>query len=188
MSRPNGLEKPFDDDIGGHSLRLGVEVGDDPMPEDRRGDRGHVIAGHARAAIQDGWYVTGDLAKYDDDGFITITDRLARFSKIGGEMVPHQKIEDEIHQILGTSERVCVVTSVPDERKGERLVVLHTAVNGMNPHALSHGLRDRGLPMLWIPSARDFVQIQEMPLLGSGKIDLKRARELAQEKVPGSSQ
>jgi acyl-[acyl-carrier-protein]-phospholipid O-acyltransferase/long-chain-fatty-acid--[acyl-carrier-protein] ligase len=140
-----------------------------------------------RAAVRDGWYVTGDLARYDEDGFITITDRLARFSKIGGEMVPHQKIEDEIHQMLGTSERVCVVTSVPDERKGERLVVLHTAANGMNPHALSHGLRDRGLPALWIPSERDFVQIPEMPLLGSGKVDLKRAKELAQEKVPQTS-
>jgi acyl-[acyl-carrier-protein]-phospholipid O-acyltransferase/long-chain-fatty-acid--[acyl-carrier-protein] ligase len=102
-------------------------------------------------------------------------------------MVPHQKIEDELHEILGTCERVCLVTSVPDERRGERLVVLHTPVNGLNPHLLWDRLRDRGLPSLWIPSERDFVQIAEMPLLGSGKVDLKRARELAREKVHPSS-
>src|SRR5207302_1764115 len=101
----------------------------------------------------------------------TITDRLARFSKIGGEMVPHQKIEDELHHILGTNERVCVVTAIPDERKGERLIVLHTPVNEMSPHQLWHHLSDRGLPNLWIPAERDFVQIAEMPLLGSGKVD-----------------
>jgi acyl-[acyl-carrier-protein]-phospholipid O-acyltransferase/long-chain-fatty-acid--[acyl-carrier-protein] ligase len=139
----------------------------------------------SREAIRDGWYVTGDIAKYDEDGFITITDRLARFSKIGGEMVPHQKIEDELHHILGTNERVCVVTAVPDERKGERLIVLHTPVNGMSPHQLCHRLNDRGLPNLWLPSEKDFVQIAEMPLLGSGKVDLKRIKELAQEKVRG---
>src|SRR5439155_17864849 len=114
-----------------------------------------------REVIRDGWYVTGDLAKYDEDGFLTITDRLARFSKIGGEMVPHQKIEDELHTILGTNERVCVVTGIPDERKGERLVVLHTPVNGMNLHHLWQQLNDRGLPNLWVPAERDCVQITE---------------------------
>jgi acyl-[acyl-carrier-protein]-phospholipid O-acyltransferase/long-chain-fatty-acid--[acyl-carrier-protein] ligase len=131
--------------------------------------------------IRDGWYITGDIAKYDEDGFLTITDRLARFSKIGGEMVPHQKIEDELHKLLGTNERVCVVTSVADERRGERLVVLHTALNGMNLHSLVEQLGAQGLPNLWIPSERDFKQIPEMPVLGSGKVDLKRVKEMAQE-------
>jgi acyl-[acyl-carrier-protein]-phospholipid O-acyltransferase/long-chain-fatty-acid--[acyl-carrier-protein] ligase len=164
-----------------------------PLPPDREGMLlvygANVMKGYlarpelTREVIRDGWYITGDLAKYDQEGFITITDRLARFSKIGGEMVPHQKIEDELHQILGTTERVCLVTAVPDERKGERLVVLHTGVNDLTPHLLSHRLRDRGLPSLWIPSEHDFVQIPEMPLLGSGKLDLKKAKELAREKV-----
>src|SRR2546421_4521979 len=102
-----------------------------------------------REAIRDGWYVTGDIAHFDEDGFLTITDRLARFSKIGGEMVPHQKIEDELHPLLGTTERVCVVTAVPDERRGERLVVLHTPLsNGMDVRQLCQGLGTRGLPNL----------------------------------------
>jgi acyl-[acyl-carrier-protein]-phospholipid O-acyltransferase/long-chain-fatty-acid--[acyl-carrier-protein] ligase len=137
--------------------------------------------------VRDGWYVTGDLARYDEEGFITITDRLARFSKIAGEMVPHQKIEDEIHLILGTSERICVVTSVPDERRGERLVVLHTLMDGISPQQLWRRLNERGLPNLWLPAERDFVQIPEVPVLGTGKIDLKRIRELAQEKLQQKS-
>jgi acyl-[acyl-carrier-protein]-phospholipid O-acyltransferase/long-chain-fatty-acid--[acyl-carrier-protein] ligase len=135
------------------------------------------------AAIRDGWYLTGDIAKYDDDGFITITGRLARFSKIGGEMVPHEKIEDELHHILATTERVCVVTAVPDERKGERLIVLHTPLNGTNVRQVWQQLHSKGLPNLWLPGERDFFEIGEIPHLGSGKLDLKRAKELALERA-----
>jgi acyl-[acyl-carrier-protein]-phospholipid O-acyltransferase/long-chain-fatty-acid--[acyl-carrier-protein] ligase len=134
-----------------------------------------------RDAIHDGWYVTGDIAKIDEDGFITLTDRLSRFSKIGGEMVPHQKIEDELHSILKTNERLCVVTAVPDERRGERLIVLHTALNGVDHFQLSQQLGKRGLPNLWVPAPNDFLQIGELPILGSGKVDLRRAREIALE-------
>jgi acyl-[acyl-carrier-protein]-phospholipid O-acyltransferase / long-chain-fatty-acid--[acyl-carrier-protein] ligase len=136
-----------------------------------------------RDVLRDGWYITGDIAKFDEDGFITITDRLARFSKIGGEMVPHQKIEDELHTILGTAERVCVVTSVPDSRRGERLVVLHTELNGLNKHHLCEQLGSKGLPNLWVPSERDFFQIAEFPVLGTGKIDLKQVKQIALERA-----
>jgi acyl-[acyl-carrier-protein]-phospholipid O-acyltransferase/long-chain-fatty-acid--[acyl-carrier-protein] ligase len=136
-----------------------------------------------KKVIRDGWYITGDLAKYDEEGFITITDRVSRFSKVAGEMVPHQKIEDELHEILGTNDRICVVTAVPDDRKGERLLVLHTALNGTNCHHLWEQLSVRGLPNLWIPAEKDFLQITEMPLLGSGKVDLKRVKQLAQQKL-----
>ena len=79
-----------------------------------------------KEVMHDGWYITGDIALVDNDGFITIKDRLSRFSKIAGEMVPHICVEEEIHQALGvTEEQVCVVTSVPDERKGEALAVLY---------------------------------------------------------------
>jgi len=139
-----------------------------------------------REVIRDGWYVTGDIAKMDEDGFITITDRLSRFSKIGGEMVPHQKIEHELHEILGTNERVCVVTAIPDERRGERLMVLHLPLNGLDVHQLWQQLNSRGLPNLWVPAERDFIEVPELPILGSGKMDLKRVKEIALEKIAAS--
>ncbi|GIW81806.1 MAG: hypothetical protein KatS3mg105_3613 [Gemmatales bacterium] len=132
-----------------------------------------------RQVLRDGWYITGDIARFDEDGFIFLTDRLSRFSKIGGEMVPHQKVEDELHDILQTSERVCVVVGVPDERKGERLVVLHTPFQGMDKHEVWEQLNNRGLPNLWIPAERDFFEVAELPILGTGKLDLKRAKEIA---------
>ena len=76
------------------------------------------------AAIHDGWYVTGDMARIDGDGHITITGRLSRFAKIGGEMVPLEKIEEALHDILETAERVCAVTCVPDEMRGGHLPAL----------------------------------------------------------------
>jgi acyl-[acyl-carrier-protein]-phospholipid O-acyltransferase / long-chain-fatty-acid--[acyl-carrier-protein] ligase len=137
-----------------------------------------------REVIRDGWYITGDIAKLDEDGFITITDRLARFSKIAGEMVPHQKIEDELHKALETGERVFAVTSVPDERRGERLVVLHALLpGGVTLHEVWLRLSEAGLPNLWIPDERDFVEIPELPVLGTGKLDLKRIKDLARERL-----
>ncbi|HVJ80981.1 MAG TPA: MFS transporter [Planctomycetia bacterium] len=133
------------------------------------------------AAIRDGWYVTGDIAKLDEDGFITITDRLSRFSKIGGEMVPHAKVEDAIHEALETADRCCVVVGIPDERKGERLVVLHTRIQ-MSTDALWDRLRAKQIPPLWLPGKTSFHEVPEIPILGTGKTDLKGAKKLAIEK------
>ena len=77
-------------------------------------------------AMRDGWYVTGDIASLDEDGFLTITDRLSRFSKIGGEMVPHGKVEEALHLAAEADTQIFAVTGIPDEKKGERLAVLHT--------------------------------------------------------------
>jgi len=74
-----------------------------------------------------------------------------------------------------------VVTAVPDEAKGERLVVLHRPLNGQHVKQLWQQLNDRGLPNLWLPRERDFYQVPEFPILGSGKLDLKRCKELARE-------
>jgi acyl-[acyl-carrier-protein]-phospholipid O-acyltransferase/long-chain-fatty-acid--[acyl-carrier-protein] ligase len=132
-------------------------------------------------AFRDGWYVTGDIASVDEDGFIRITDRLSRFSKIGGEMVPHVKVEEAIHQILGDDS--CVVTAVPDEQKGERLVVLHTHKE-ITPQELWDKLSETDLPKLWIPKRENIYCIDAIPLLGTGKVDLKAVRAIAVETSP----
>jgi acyl-[acyl-carrier-protein]-phospholipid O-acyltransferase/long-chain-fatty-acid--[acyl-carrier-protein] ligase len=130
-----------------------------------------------RDVIRDGWYVTGDIATIDDAGFICITDRLSRFSKIGGEMVPHLRIEEQIQQLLGDQHQ-CAVTSVPDDTRGERLVVLYTDP-GMTPEHLHDRLTRTELPNLWLPKREDMHLVDSIPTLGTGKIDLQAVRRLA---------
>ena len=130
--------------------------------------------------VIDGWYNTGDLGFLDDDGFLSITGRLSRFSKIGGEMVPHLKVESAIAEVLGQTEGTAAVTSLPDPKRGERLVVVHTPL-GLTPEEIIARLRSGMLPNLWIPSPGDFVPVEEMPLLGTGKLDLRKLREIALE-------
>jgi acyl-[acyl-carrier-protein]-phospholipid O-acyltransferase/long-chain-fatty-acid--[acyl-carrier-protein] ligase len=132
-----------------------------------------------KEVIRDGWYVTGDIAAVDEDGFIRITDRLSRFSKIGGEMVPHVRIEEVINRILGSA--ASVVTAVPDAHRGEKLIALYCQ-NGMNKEELWQRLNDTELPKLWIPKRDDLHPIDSIPVLGSGKADLKRVKALALEK------
>jgi acyl-[acyl-carrier-protein]-phospholipid O-acyltransferase / long-chain-fatty-acid--[acyl-carrier-protein] ligase len=139
-----------------------------------------------RKVVLDGtWYVTGDMARIDEDGFIFLTGRLSRFAKIGGEMVPLEKVEEELQTLVGSSERVLAVTCVPDEARGERLVVLYVSLSGQEPRGLARGLSGRGLPNLWVPGERDFYLVHDLPILGSGKLDLKRVKEMAQEVVGG---
>jgi acyl-[acyl-carrier-protein]-phospholipid O-acyltransferase/long-chain-fatty-acid--[acyl-carrier-protein] ligase len=92
-------------------------------------------------------------------------------------------IEDELQAIVGTSDRVFVVTAIPDPKRGERLVVFHTPLNGTDRRQLLEQLSSKGLPNLWIPSEKDFFEIPELPFLGTGKIDLKRVKELALEQT-----
>jgi acyl-[acyl-carrier-protein]-phospholipid O-acyltransferase/long-chain-fatty-acid--[acyl-carrier-protein] ligase len=132
--------------------------------------------GTTAEVIRDGWYVTGDIASIDDDGFIFITDRLSRFSKIGGEMVPHLKVEEAINGILGDS--CSAVTAVADETKGERLVAFYTRQD-VAPEALWERLCQTELPKLWIPKRDSLVPIEAIPTLGTGKVDLRRLREMA---------
>ena len=128
--------------------------------------------------LHDGWYVTGDVAALDEDGFLTITDRLSRFSKIGGEMVPHIKVEEKLHELVGATEQCFAVTGVPDEKKGERLVVVHTLpADKLAP--VIEKLAGSDLPNLWKPRPDQFYRVDALPVLGTGKLDLRRVKELA---------
>lgn len=133
-------------------------------------------------ALRDGWYITGDIARLDDDGFLTITDRLSRFSKVGGEMIPHGQVEEALHQTLGLDTQVFAVTGIPDERKGEQLAVLHTLDESQIPGIVSK-LAANGLPNLFIPPRTNFIKVDALPVLGTGKMDLRSLKRIAMERL-----
>ena len=130
--------------------------------------------------FSNGWYITGDIALIDDEGFIRITDRLSRFSKIAGEMVPHIRIEEAMGSVLGDSP--CAVTAVPDEDRGERLVGLYTQPE-TTPSELWQRLSETDLPRLWLPKRENLYQVESLPLLGTGKLDLRGLKTLAQQQL-----
>ncbi len=130
-------------------------------------------------AVKGGWYNTGDIASINEEGFIRITDRLSRFSKIGGEMVPHIKIEETISRALGCD---CAVTTLPDEHKGERLVAFYT--KDASAEEVWGLLSGTDLPKLWIPKRENLRHVHALPATASGKLDLRRLRELAAEAAP----
>jgi len=138
------------------------------------------------AAMHEGSYVTGDIGHLDDDGFLFITGRLSRFSKIGGEMVPHGTVEEHLQECSGRTERAFAVCGVPDARKGERLMVL-TTVGRKDLEVVLQRLGGRGLPPLFIPRADQFVEVASLPLLGTGKLDLRAVKELCLAATVGAA-
>jgi acyl-[acyl-carrier-protein]-phospholipid O-acyltransferase/long-chain-fatty-acid--[acyl-carrier-protein] ligase len=149
----------------------------------------HVMLGYLNqpqltdAVLQDGWYNTGDIVTIDEDGFISIVGRQSRFAKVGGEQVPFAAIEEVLAALTGGSEDGApraVVTAVPDEVTGERLVVVHTTLE-QSPDELVKGLAEAGLPRLFIPAPVDFHQIDTMPLIGIGKVDLEAINSFARQ-------
>ena len=127
--------------------------------------------------LQDGWFRTGDLARMDEDGFLFIEGRLSRFSKIGGEMVPHETVEmavAEVMQLDPAGERKLAIGAIPDEAKGEALVLLTTVP--LDSTELRKKLGDAGIPNLWIPKI--ILIVERIPVLSTGKLDLAGLKEI----------
>lgn len=190
--RPGSIGLP----LGGTAVRITDPETGEILPLDTPGmmevKGPTVMLGYYKApeqtasVIHQGWYTTGDVAKVDKDGFIFITGRLSRISKIGGEMVPHVYLEEEIEKVLqqldpagdDNAQLRVAVTAVPDSRKGERLVVFLTSTT-VTPEQICAGLTAAKLPQIWIPAIADFHKIEAIPVLGTGKPSLKEIREKA---------
>jgi len=178
--------------LPGVSVRIVDPDSFEPLPVDSPGmllvKGPNVMKGYLRRedltakAMHDGWYITGDIAKVDEDGFIAITDRLSRFSKIGGEMVPHGKVEEALHHAANAETQVLAVTSVPDEKKGEQLAVLHLLDDQAIPEILDKASAS-GLPNLFIPRKDHFIKVEQLPMLGTGKLDLRALKQIAKDNL-----
>lgn len=134
---------------------------------------GHVI----RSLDGSRWYVSGDKGYLDADGFLFIEDRYSRFAKISGEMVGLGTVEQALRNAAGDPDLEVLVVSLPDLRKGERLVVLCT--QALDPQRLRERLLAGGLPVLALPAA--YFTVEAIPRLGSGKTDFNGGKQLAQQ-------
>jgi len=181
--------------LPGIAIKMTNPATDQPAPIDKQGSiwfkGANIFSGYLNdekatsAAIKDGWFNTGDVGRVDDDGFLYIEGRLSRFSKIAGEMVPHEVIEAAINKHLGLdkeTERKIAVVGIPDPQKGEAIALLTCVCGDTRDQeciALRYQLMDEGIPSLWCPKL--FIPVEEIPILASGKLDLKSCKELTEE-------
>ena len=184
--------------VPGLAVRVTDPVNDAIVPPDHSGilwfKGSNVFGGYLHwgeknnEVVQDGWFRTGDIGRVDADGFLYIEGRLSRFSKIGGEMVPHERVEEYLVRALGFEGeeiRKIVVVGVPDETKGEALMLLSTTAGEYLEQEmldLRYRLLEMNVPALWIP--RKMIKVPEIPVLASGKLDLRSCELLAKNVQP----
>jgi acyl-[acyl-carrier-protein]-phospholipid O-acyltransferase/long-chain-fatty-acid--[acyl-carrier-protein] ligase len=130
---------------------------------------------------QDGirWYKSGDKGKLDEDGFLFILDRYSRFAKLGGEMVSLGAVEAAIARLLDNPESEVLAVALPDPGKGERVVLL--LAGEISAEELRARVLKSGLSPLMQP--REYLKVDAIPKLGTGKADLAGAKKLAAERV-----
>jgi acyl-[acyl-carrier-protein]-phospholipid O-acyltransferase/long-chain-fatty-acid--[acyl-carrier-protein] ligase len=129
------------------------------------------------------WYVTGDKGSLDEDGFLSIEDRYARFAKISGEMIGLGNVEQALHKAIDDPDIEVMAVNIPDPKKGEMIVILSTRTleeKSLRPKLLAHGLNNLALPAA-------YVTVDNIPKLGSGKADFATAKEVARQAVLSQS-
>lgn len=193
VDRPRVLPSQRPGSVGhfvpGIAVRITDPDTDAPLPLDQTGmiwlKGPNIFHGYLHNAEQsgkvlvDGWLCTGDIGRVDHEGFLFIEGRISRFSKIAGEMVPHETVEEAIARELHSEtegDRKVVIVGVPDEAKGEQLVLL-SAIHGLDATDLRYRLLERGIPSLWIPKV--IIDVLEIPHLASGKLNLKACQDIA---------
>ena len=124
--------------------------------------------------IDNGWYDTGDIVDVDENGFVTILGRAKRFAKIGGEMVSLTAVENVINNFL--NEIPSAVVSVPDEKKGEQLILV-TEKENLDLKNMLEYFKEKQYSELWVP--KKVIYTEALPLLGTGKIDYVKIKEIA---------
>jgi acyl-[acyl-carrier-protein]-phospholipid O-acyltransferase/long-chain-fatty-acid--[acyl-carrier-protein] ligase len=138
----------------------------------------------ASVLTEDAWFRTGDIGRVDADGFLYIEGRLSRFSKIAGEMIPHETVEEMLIKALGLESEDCrriAIVGIPDADRGEALILLSTLAGGSEQQELidlRYRLLEQGVPALWIPKV--LKRVPEIPVLASGKLDVQGCVKLAQ--------
>jgi len=126
-----------------------------------------------------GWYDTGDMGTLDEDGYLWHVGRLKRFVKIGGEMVSLVKIESILEQHLPEDGQCCVV-EIPDAMKGAKIVAVVTIK--LDEKATLKKMTEV-LPKIALP--KKFLVMEELPKMGSGKIDFRTLTEMTRAELAG---